>query len=269
MARNLFTELGGASGSSNYQPKRTPLYKSRNLFTELAEATFVGTPELLGSLVSGMATWPISKLAGLGSLAIGKSAEEAKGIEERVVEKLAYQPRTKSGAGAAELVGKGFHALLTPARMAGQGMTDLVGPKTGYIAEFASELATFKMVGGARAKGSKTLKQRAAAKDMLNKKMADLTTSERFMVEKIADTKAQPRNLVKEKRETKVDPLEEAYETQKDIWLGKRDVRMFEADIEARLLKKELKAVSNKKQGRMLDEAVQVYIDTKRNQTHP
>jgi len=63
--------------------------------------------------------------------------------------------------------------------------------------------------------------------------------------------------------------LEEAYEAQKDLWIGEKDVRIEKAKVEQRLLQKELKGVlDSKKYGddiKDIDRAIQIYLDTKRN----
>jgi len=66
--------------------------------------------------------------------------------------------------------------------------------------------------------------------------------------------------------------LSDAYEKQKDIWIGKKDVRLLGADVETRLLQKEIKkALGNKKYDKIArdyDKAIQIYVDTKRNPGH-
>ena len=233
---------------------------------EFGEAATVGTVETIGTLGGGLFLWPISKLRGVGELLRGKTAEQARQTEQEIMSK-GYQPRTESAMGATEMVGAGFELGLTPARMAGEEVTRRGHPRAGYLTELGGELATFKMAHGLKVKGVEAAKQHATSKALLGKKLKDLNQKERLYVERVAKTKVNPRNLAEEERVKKTDPLEKAYETQKDIWLGRRDVRMMEADIEARLLKKDIKS-GGKKVGRQVDEAVQIYIDTKRNPSH-
>ena len=238
----------------------------------LKEATghVTGTLETIGALASGMALWPISKAAGVGQIASGKSVEEARRVEEVFASK-AYQPRTESGRGATGLVGKGFDVALTPARMAGEGMTELVGPRAGYLTELASELAMFKMAHGVGAKGRGAAKEHAIAKNAFNKKMSLLTKEQQHSVKEIAKQQV-TKDLVKAEREATKPELEKAYEVQKDLWIGKKDYRVHEAEVEGRLLKKEIvetnKKLKTKVPNHKVDEAIQVYIDTKRDPSH-
>ena len=147
-----------------------------------------GTVETIASLASSLALWPVSKSAGVWELMKGGSAEQAKQAEEQFAG-YAYQPESESGKGASELVGKGFDLALTPARMAGEGVTELVGPRAGYIAELGAELAMFKMAHGAGGKGKAYTRQRATSKQVLNKKLSELTKQERIEVNKIAEVK--------------------------------------------------------------------------------
>ena len=211
----------------------------RPTLAEFGEAATKGTVETIAALGSGMFLWPISKLRGVGELLRGKSEEEARAVEEEIASK-GYQPTSESARGASEMIGAGFDLGLTPARMAGEGMTELVGPRAGYLTELGGELATFKMAHGVKAKGTEVAKQHATAKAMLGKKLSELTQEEKLYVNKIAEAKASPRNLAEEERKIKQTETEIAYEKQKDIWLGNRDERMLEADIESRLLKKEI-----------------------------
>ena len=241
---------------------------------EFGKAATVGTVETIGSLASSMALYPISKSAGVSQLIRGKSAEEARQAEEYWAGK-AYQPTTESGRSATEAIGTAFELGMTPSRMAGEGATELIGEKTGYLTQLAGELFTFKMAGGIKAKAGLVMRQRSTARSMLNKKLNELTVQERLMVEKIVDTKYAPRNIVKEEIESKKPPAEAAYETQKDIWIGEKDVRLLEANVESRLLQKEIKTgykteqpAAPKNMPRLTDEAIELYIDTKRNPSH-
>jgi len=62
------------------------------------------------------------------------------------------------------------------------------------------------------------------------------------------------------------------YEKQKDLWFGKKDVRVFQAQLEKQKLQTELKTVLGQKQYTDIvkdhDKAMQVYIDTQRNPEH-
>jgi len=105
------------------------------------------TPETLFSLMNGMALWPIQKVAGTSRILAGGTAEQARDTEGQIGEAFGFQPKTEAGMGAGKIIGKGFDIALTPARMAGKGMTELVGPRAGYLTELAGELAMFKMRG--------------------------------------------------------------------------------------------------------------------------
>jgi len=63
-----------------------------------------------------------------------------------------------------------------------------------------------------------------------------------------------------------------AYETQKDIWFGKKDVRVFLSTTEKARLQTELRTALNKpvydEDVKNYDRAIQLYIDTKRNPEH-
>jgi hypothetical protein len=155
-----------------------------------------------------------------------------------------------------------------PARRAGEGLAEAGYPKLGYLLELGGELATFKGLHGAKVKGTSAVKQKGYAKSVFDKKMSALTEAQRAEVRKLADTKLKGRNIVKEERQAKQTPFESAYEVQKDLWFKKRDRRVFEADIEARLLKKEIKEAVGKKQGSQYDQAIQVYIDLKNHPNH-
>lgn len=66
--------------------------------------------------------------------------------------------------------------------------------------------------------------------------------------------------------------LEAAYDQQKDIWFGRRDVRLLQTDVETRLLQRHLKTALGQmrynRSVRDIDQAIQIYIDTKRNPEH-
>ena len=230
-----------------------------------------GTPETLYSLANSMALWPIQKAAGTAKLIAGGTADEARGLEERIGETFGYQPRTEGGKGATELIGKGFDVALKPAKMAGEGVSKLVGPRAGYIAELAAELATFKMAHGVSGKLKTVAKEHATAKTMFDKKMSSLTKEQRHSVQELAKQEVTG-DLVKQEKELAKTELEKAYDTQKDIWLGNRDVRVHEAQVESMLLKKEIKAtnkaIKTKVPNHKIDEVIQVYIDTKRDPSH-
>ena len=64
----------------------------------------------------------------------------------------------------------------------------------------------------------------------------------------------------------------EEYEVLKDIWIGKKDERFLEIDVEGRMLQKTLKkALDEKKYNKDVqdvDKAIHLYIDTKNNPAH-
>ena len=226
------------------------------------------TPETIGSTITGMLAWPISKAHGVGQLLMGKSEEEARKAEESIA-MLAMQPKTEAGGQAMEMFGKGVEMLTWPGKMAGQTAKANDWPKSGYVLELMGEVLAFKMAHKAGGRVAARSKEAATAKLIFDKKMAQLKPQERTEVVKIAKQKIMPKNLVKEIRKSKEHPAETAYETQKDIWIRKTDRQIMEADIEGRLLQKELLTITkNKKQARQYDEAVQIYIDTKRSPEH-
>jgi len=61
----------------------------------------------------------------------------------------------------------------------------------------------------------------------------------------------------------------EAYESQKDIWFGRKDVRVHKAAVEKGQLQKEIKAALGQEkygvQSQEIDRAIQLYIDSKRS----
>ncbi|MFH2060068.1 MAG: hypothetical protein ABIJ59_14355 [Pseudomonadota bacterium] len=66
--------------------------------------------------------------------------------------------------------------------------------------------------------------------------------------------------------------LMDAYETQKDIWFGNKDVRILQAQIEKQKIQAEIKSSLGEKKYtdnvKDYDKAIQLYIDTKRNPEH-
>jgi hypothetical protein len=232
---------------------------------EVAEAATIGTAETIGAIATGIPLWAVGKLRGTGELLRGRSAKHARKVEEEIATS-GVQPKTKAGKSAVGMVGKVMDIITWPARLAGQTATNLNYPRAGYLTELAGELATFKAIGTVKTKGAKAVRERATAKSVFDKKMGALTETQRAEVRKISEVKGV--DLVKLEKQSKLTPLERSYETQKDVWLSKRHRRIFEADIESRLLKKELQSVSDKKMAPLYDEAIQIYIDLKNNPTH-
>ena len=228
--------------------------QERNLVMDVANEVVditAGTVESLASIASGMVLWPISKAWGVSHLATGASAEYARKQEEKI-SGLAYQPRSRSGKGAVDIVGKGMDMLTYPARRAGEGATELLGPKVGYLTELAAELATFKGVG----------KIGKDAKVKLETKLSGLTPDE-FKIVKEIQKAPKPRKPKKYK-------LDENYEKVKDTWHGKEDVSGHKAKIEGMVLENEIYEASgkNRKLAQKHNEAIQVYIDSKRAPEH-
>ncbi|MCF7835797.1 MAG: Eco57I restriction-modification methylase domain-containing protein [Candidatus Marinimicrobia bacterium] len=64
----------------------------------------------------------------------------------------------------------------------------------------------------------------------------------------------------------------EEYEALKDMWFGKKDERIFETNVEVRLLQKQLKESLGQKryskEVQDIDKAIHLYIDTKNNPDH-
>ena len=80
-----------------------------------------------------------------------------------------------------------------------------------------------------------------------------------------ASTQKEARELTEQETEE----LADAYETQKDIWIGNKDVRILEARVESSNLQKDImKALGEKaytKRVKDIDKAIQIYIDNQRN----
>ena len=230
----------------------------------------ISTPETIYSIANGMALWPIQKAFGVLDIATGGTAEDARATEERIGEKWGYQPKLDATKQAVDIIGKGIDVAMTPAKMAGKSMTQLVGPRTGYLTELAGELATFKMIGGVKEGVKTNIKERAVSKNMLDKKLSDLTKQERTYVNKIAEENLTPVDVIKLKAEADKTGFEKAYEHKKDEWLGKRDVSKLESNVEARLTQKEIKinAKKTKQNPKDIDEAIEIYIDSERNPEH-
>ncbi len=234
---------------------------------------FVSTIETAFSVANSMALWPIQKTAGLSRLITTRSREEAEKTEQAIGEKLGYQPRTKRAEQNVGVIGKGFDKLLFASSRADKYVSEKVSPEAGYLVGLAGELLTFKMLHSGKVQGKAALARRKLAKDTLNKKFSDLTSEERQMVNEIAKNKVKIHDVFENEVQIRLTHWERAYERQKDFWLGKRDIVKMEADIEARLLKKKIKkgAKKNKrdlKSPRLIDEAIQIYIDLESNPGH-
>jgi hypothetical protein len=228
-----------------------PQAKATNLAMDVANEVVditAGTVESLVSVASGMVLWPLAKAWGVSHLATGASADYARKQEEKI-SGLAYQPRSKSGKGAVDIIGKGMDAVTYPARRAGEGMTELVGPKAGYLTELAAELATFKL-------GGKTAK---AGTSKIQAKIAGLTDQE-FKIVKEA-TKRIPKP-----RKPKKHPLDENYDKVKDKWHGQEDWSDVQATVEGMTLEADIlnAAKGKRKLAQKYNEAIQIHIDAKR-----
>lgn len=208
----------------------------------------ISTVETIASLAASAVLWPISKAWGVSNLLTGSSASYAKEQEEKVAN-FAYQPRNKYAKGAMGHVAKVMDVVTWPARIAGEGATDMWGAKAGYLTELAGELGTFYMLGKGGGK----------AKATLEAKLQGLKPEEFQMVKEMSKT-------VRPKRKPRKEPLDESYERVKDRWLGNRDVEgKLYPEVEARLLQKDIiKAAGSKKLGRRYDQAIQLHIDLKK-----
>lgn len=272
---NIVKLYGGAKQQPEqgvYTPKKEGHWEGwiKPSLKELGEAATKGTAETIASLGSSMLLWPVSKSAGIWELMKGGTAEQAKSAEERFAN-MAYKPTSPAAQGATNIVGKATEAAVWPAKKFGEGVEQIVGPKTGYVSELAAELATFKMIGSATGSLKSNINKTATSKTLLGKKLKELTPEERTYVNDVAKKIAEPVNLVKENVNKKT-PFEEAYEKQKDIWFQEKDGRLFDADVESRLLKKDiikqvkenksLKSITEKPE--KIDEAIQIYIDLQR-----
>ena len=223
------------------------------------------TPETAAAIATGIPLWAIGKLRGTGELMRGHSEEQARKVEEDIATR-GVQPKTEAGKSAVGMVGKAMDIITWPARKAGKTAKNMGYPKVGYLTELAGELATFKGLHSVKAKGSSALRERVAAKAVFDKKMSALTEPQRTAIREMSEAKV---DLVKIEKKSKLTPLERSYEAVKDRWLGNKHQHVFEAEIESRLLKKEIKIVSGKKKAAQVnDEAIQVYIDLKNNPAH-
>lgn len=115
----------------------------------------------------------------------------------------------------------------------------------------------------------------AAARD--NMEGATLYDLQETMREKTADTEGQGppvgfNNLVLEFGDESVGDVRDSYERLKDVWIGNRDIRVLQADVEAdERSRKLLEALDKKrydKEAKDWDAAIQLYIDLKRNPAH-
>jgi len=132
-------EISWTDESLHEEAKKVVTQGAKNLGWDI-----VGTGELAMNLACSMLLFIPSKLYGVMALPFGRTIAE---MAEEHIAKLGYQPYTKSGQQAAELVGKGFELFLTPARNVGEEV-DKLDPEAGYLAEFGAELAEFIMTGG-------------------------------------------------------------------------------------------------------------------------
>ena len=144
------------------------------------------TPRVIGSTVAGMATWPVGKILGVGTLMEGGTKEGAEAAEERVAKLIPkwLQPKKGASEAATNLLSKGLDIALTPARMAGESMTNLVGPRAGYLTELGAELFMFKFGGDVKLTAKGKLQKVKAAK-ILRKKYNVLNPKEKFFVDEL------------------------------------------------------------------------------------
>jgi len=68
-------------------------------------------------------------------------------------------------------------------------------------------------------------------------------------------------------KEYEIDELDYYFERLKDVWFGEKDVRILEANTEAKNFQKRIKDIVGK-EGEKYDEAIQIYIDLKNNPDH-
>lgn len=134
---------------------------SKGIFSKGASAVVgnvAGAIETGVSLATSMVLWPLSKVSGVGNLLV--SADRAREQEE-YIQSFGYQPRTKEGKAATELIGKGMEVFLAPARKARE-LLDPISPTLGYLGETAVEVGEFLLLGKA-GKGAKAKFQKTAA----------------------------------------------------------------------------------------------------------
>ena len=222
-------------------PLEGPIKAGLKSVGDAVKENVVATGETIGALATGIPLWAIGKLRGTGELLRGNTEEKARQVEEDIASK-GVQPKTEAGKAALGIIGKALDVVTWPAKLAGETAKNLNYPRAGYMIELAGELATFKGLHKVGGKVAKVSKEHATAKAVFNKKMGALTDAQRAEVNKIAEFKGA--DIVKLEKQSKLTPMEKAYEVQKDIWFSKKDRRVFEADIESRLIKKELKEIS-------------------------
>ncbi len=110
--------------------------------------TILGTAETAMAVSSSALLFPFSKAYGTMALPWGEPA--ARMAEESIMSR-AYQPYTKSGQAATQLIGKGVETFLAPARYAKEKL-EPVSPRLAYLGEAATEFAEFGMLPLVKAK---------------------------------------------------------------------------------------------------------------------
>jgi hypothetical protein len=191
------------------QPVEQPMGPRRDVFDRLAEeprqepaepegpnkfiktgkaigGQLAGTAEAAMSLSSGVLLWPFSKVYGLMALPFG--AEAAKMAEESI-QSLGYQPHTKEGRAAVELVSKGMEVFLTPTTIATEEM-EKYSPRAAYLTQLGGELVQFGIAGAgfgggkvkiAEVRGRRAIRkaqrQGLRAMDLVKKRVIDIDKS--------------------------------------------------------------------------------------------
>jgi len=145
----------------------------------------VAVGEAAVGLGAGMLAYPFSAAAGVGTLALGGSAEEAKQRAEAVAgAAIPYQPRTELGKRTMEFIGKGFETALIPTTMATQEL-EKTHPKMAYLLGLTGELVTLAGLHSGTVKLAKSgILTRRAKRKLKGEitKAEDLTTPEKDLI---------------------------------------------------------------------------------------
>lgn len=185
-----------ASFGEAMQPVFTGLKKASGVLEE----TIMPPIEAAESLISGVASFPISRSAKIIALSRGKSEEEAEQLEQDIAQRLTFAPKTPGGKKAAEILGTlvsipaeiGRELAMMPAESWG---LEGVGKE---VALTAGELATYAKTGHLSKQGINYLKSR---KVKIPKEV------ERTAVEKPVEP---PKSPVEEIKPEPIQPITEA-----------------------------------------------------------
>jgi len=203
----------------------------------------LGATELAMNLASGMFLYLPSKLYGVMALPWG--AEAARMAEESIAS-LGYQPYTKAGREAGELVAKGFEIFLSPARKLGEEVSKL-SPEAGYLVEFGAELAEFAMTGALGKRVRSQLRENARARverpnvmSEIDRLKAEKAAKELEEVEVAKDEVRSKKEVVIEE-ETKADvKVEPEVEVEPSEYISKKTGKPFKTKAATSMRRKQL-----------------------------